>query len=158
MAEAPPRRLLPSPRATAAAARVAVPGLWSWRKGHGPKVTRVQTPKEDPRDLRSADLGRSARAGPLRAPPSRLQHQGPEGFFKVWVWDPERMLGIEGREPSHPRAERWLRYLELWEGSAGVYDLPITAPTSSPPAPLRHTPAGVWGCTSPAHAGPLNLP
>lgn len=115
MAEAPPRRLLPSPRATAAAALGAVPGLWSGRKGHGPKVTRVQTPKEDCRDLRSADLGRSSGARPLRAPPLLHQPQGLVGLFRVWVWDPEQMLGMERREPRRPRAERWLGCLRFRE-------------------------------------------
>lgn len=75
----------------------------------------MQTPKEDRRDLRSADLGRSAGAGPLRAPPLLHQPQGLVGLFRVWVWDPEQMLGMERREPRHPRAERWLGCLRFRE-------------------------------------------
>lgn len=57
VAEAPPRRLPPSPRATAAAAEGTVPGLWAWWKGHEAEVTRAQDSRGGCRDPRNAGLG-----------------------------------------------------------------------------------------------------
>lgn len=156
VAEAPPRRLLPSPRATAAAALGAVPGLWSGRKGRGPKVTGCRPQKKIVGTSTALTWGGLREPGHLELRHGSISPKGRSAFLGLSLGPGADARDGEERIKASQSPEV-ARTSPLPRGTAGVHDLPITAPTSSRLPPSSDSPAGARRCTSPAHVRPLNL-